>query len=219
MRHRYVTAFLYDLPFGRGKPVGIENRVLNVIAGDWQVNGIVTLRSGQPFTPNMGFSAANTGDPRPDRIADGNLPSDRRSAANWFDKGAFQAPTPFNFGNAGRNILIGPGGSNVDLSVFKQFPMRWLGELGEVQFRAEAFNGFNHPQFDIPNTRVDLPQGATITALAAPMREMQFGLWCKLESVTRFAGFFLECPRWVKRLALHSTIRTWSLCNSRTCRS
>lgn len=176
LRQRFVSAFLYDLPFGRGKRFPISNSVWNVIAGNWQVNGIVTLRSGQPFTPSMGFSAANTGDPRPDRIADGNLPPGQRSIGTWFDKPAFRAPTPYNFGSAGRNILIGPGASNADLSVFKRFPVRWLGETGEVQFRAEAFNSFNHPQFDIPNSRVDLAQGATITALAVPMREMQFGL-------------------------------------------
>ncbi|MBI3471883.1 MAG: carboxypeptidase regulatory-like domain-containing protein [Candidatus Solibacter usitatus] len=176
MRHRFVGSFLYDLPFGRGKRFGISNPILSLIAGNWQVNGIFTVRGGQPFTPSLGFSTANTGDPRPDRLRDGNLPSNARSVGNWFDKTAFAAATPFNFGNAGRNILIGPGGVNFDCSVFKRVPVKRLGEGGEVQFRVEAFNAVNHTQFDIPNSRVDIPQGATITALATPMREMQLGL-------------------------------------------
>ena len=176
MRNRLAIAYLCDLPFGRGRRFAIPNPVLNAIAGNWQINGITTIRSGQPFTPALGFSTANTGDPRPDRIGNGNLPGDQRSVSNWFNKGAFRAATPFNFGNAGRNILIGPGAVNFDFSVFKRAPVRVLGEAGEVQFRTEFFNIFNHPQLDIPNARVDIPQGGSITSLATPMREIQLGL-------------------------------------------
>jgi hypothetical protein len=175
-RQRFVTSFLYDLPFGKGKRYGLANPVLDLIAGNWQLNGILTLHGGQPFTPALGFSTANTGNPRPDRLRDGNLPAGERSIRAWFDKTAFAAAPSYNFGNAGRNILIGPGAANFDASIFKRFPLKWLGEGKELQFRAEAFNSFNHPQFDIPNARVDIPQGATITALASPMREMQIGL-------------------------------------------
>ncbi len=90
---------------------------------------------------------------------------------------AFQPATSFNFGNAGKNILIGPGAVNFDVSVFKRIPVSaLLGERGEVQFRAEAFNIFNTPQFANPNPRVDIPQGGRITSLVSPMRELQFGL-------------------------------------------
>ena len=176
MRHRFVTSVLYDLPFGNGRAVNIENKFVNAVLGNWQVNGILTVRSGQPFTPALGTSTANTGAARPNRVADGNLSSDERSIANWFDKTAFVAPTPYNFGNAGRNILIGPGGTNLDASVFENFPLRWLGEGGQVQFRAEAFNSLNHPQFGQPNARVDIAQGGTITSLSNDMRQIQFAL-------------------------------------------
>jgi hypothetical protein len=79
MRHRFVTSALYDLPFGRDRHFTIGNTVLNAIAGNWQLNGIVTLRSGQPFTPTLGTSTANTGAARPDRIGNGNLPADQRT--------------------------------------------------------------------------------------------------------------------------------------------
>jgi hypothetical protein len=94
----------------------------------------------------------------------------------WFDKTAFTTPALYSFGNAGRNVLIGPGASNLDLSLFKSFSLRFLGEGRELQFRAETFNLLNHPQFMNPNTRVDIPQGGTITTLANDMREIQFAL-------------------------------------------
>lgn len=176
MRHRFVSSVLYDLPVGKGRMLDIGNRFLNGVVGNWQLNGILTVRSGTPFTPALGTSTANTGAARPNRIGNGNLPSDQRSISNWFDKTAFVAPTPFNFGNAGRNILIGPGGTNLDASLFKSFPLRLLGEGGQIQFRAESFNVLNHPQFALPNARVDIAQGATITGLSTDMRQIQFAL-------------------------------------------
>lgn len=176
MRNNFVTSVLYDLPFGRGRRFNIGNSVLNAVAGNWQVNGIATLRSGLPFTPQLGFSSANTGNARPSRIANGNLPSDQRSIANWFDKTAFVASPFYQFGNAGRDILEGPGAVNFDISLFKNFPVRKLGEGGNIQFRGELFNAFNHPQFGTPNNRVDLAQGGTITSLSNSMRIVQFGL-------------------------------------------
>jgi hypothetical protein len=178
-RHRFVTSALYDLPFGKGRQFESKNRLVNVLAGGWQVNGILTIHSGQPFTPTLGTSTANTGAARPNRIADGNLDRDKRSVNAWFDKTAFVAPVLYNFGNAGRDILIGPGALNLDFSLFRSFSLPVLGEAGQVQFRAESFNVLNHPQFgqlQQSSTRVDIPQGGTITTLSNDMRELQFAL-------------------------------------------
>jgi len=176
MRNRFVVSYLYELPFGKGKRFNISNPVLNAVAGNWQLNGITTIRNGQPFTPTTAFSAANTGDARPDLIRNGNLPRSQRAVNRWFDTSAFRDPTPFNFGNAGRNILAGPGAVNFDFSTFKRAPFRRLGEASEAQFRAEFFNLLNHPQFGFPNPRVDIAQGGGITSLSTPVREIQFGL-------------------------------------------
>lgn len=176
MRHRFVTSALYDLPFGKGRHFSITNPVLDAIAGGWQANTIITLHSGQPFTPTLGVSSANTGDPRPNRIADGNLPSDKRTVQVWFDKAAFTTPPQYQYGNAGRNILFAPGAANVDFSLFKEFGLSRLKEGSQLQFRAESFNLLNHPQFGRPNTRVDIAQGGSITSLSAPMRQMQLGM-------------------------------------------
>ena len=176
IRHRFVSSVLYDLPFGHGRRFDIANPVLNAVAGGWQVNTIVTVRSGQPFTPLLGVSSANTGAARPSVLRDGNLPSDQRTVQNWFDKTAFYSPAQYLYGNAGRNILIAPGAANVDFSTFKRFSLARLREATELQVRAEFFNFFNHPQFGVPNNRVDIAQGASITTLSTPMRQMQFGV-------------------------------------------
>ena len=176
IRSNFVLSSFYELPFGKGKHFNISNRVANAVAGNWQINGIGTVRTGMPFTPQLGFSSANTGDNRPNRIANGNLSSDQRSINNWFDKTAFVAAPFYQFGDAGRDILTGPGATNFDLSAFKSFPVPKFGETGNVQFRAELFNAFNHPQFSNPNNRVDLAQGGTITSLSNSMRIVQFGL-------------------------------------------
>ena len=176
IRHRLVASALYDLPFGHSRRFNIGNPVLNGLAGGWQLNAIVTARTGQPFTPALGVSSANTGDARPNRTADGNLPSDQRSILNWFDKTAFTTPLAYQYGNAGRNILFAPGAINTDLSLFKRFALTKLSDKAEMQLRAEAFNALNHPQFGRPNNRVDLAQGGSISSLSTPMRQMQFGL-------------------------------------------
>ncbi len=176
VRHSLVISALYDLPVGTGKRFDLGNSILNQVVGNWQLNGIYSMRTGQPFTPQLGVSSANTGNARPNRIANGNLPSDQRSVSDWFDKTAFTVPASYLYGNAGRDILTGPGAVNLDFSLFKRIAVRKLGESGEVQLRAESFNMLNHPQFSLPNARVDLPQGATITSLANNMRQVQFGV-------------------------------------------
>jgi len=176
MRHRFVASVLYDLPFGHGRRFDIVNPVLNAVAGGWQVNTIVTVHSGQPFTPTLGVSSANTGAARPSVLRDGNLPSDKRTVQNWFDKTAFYSPAQYLYGNAGRDILFAPGAANVDFSTFKSFSLAPIREGTQLQIRAEFFNFFNHPQFGIPNSRVDIAQGASITTLSTPMRQLQFGV-------------------------------------------
>jgi hypothetical protein len=175
-RHRFVTSSVYALPIGKGQALNLSNRYVDAAFGHWQVNGVFTAHTGQPFTPELNFSPANSGDGRPNRIGDGNLPSSQRTVSHWFDTSAFQAGPNYVFGNAGRNILIGPGAVNLDFSAFKSFPLPFLGESGSAQLRGEFFNMLNHPQFSLPNSTVNIPQGGTITSTASAMRQIQFGL-------------------------------------------
>jgi hypothetical protein len=174
--HRVSVSYTYALPLGRGRRFLLANPLLNGMFGNWQANGIATLRAGHPFTPEWSSSAANTGDPRPDRIGNGALPADQRSVNRWFDTKAFVYPTPYNFGNSGRDVVYGPGAVNFDFSVFKRYRVKKLGDVGEAQLRFEAFNLFNHPQFGQPNANVTIPQGGTITTLSTSMRQIQFGI-------------------------------------------
>jgi hypothetical protein len=184
--HAASAHFVYDIPFLK-KFKGVAGAVL----GGWQTNGIVTLKSGLPFSPNGG-SDLNTGSAvRPDRLKDGRL--DNPTRLLWFDPSAFQRVTCNNsnrldlchFGNAGAYILNRPGVKQFDLSLYKNWSIKQLGEQGRLQFRAESFNTFNTPQFGQPNnigwnsaTSVapDTPRQGEIRSLALPMRIIQFGM-------------------------------------------
>ena len=175
IRQRFVISYGYELPFGRGKEfLSNTNKVVDGFLGGWQLNGITTAQTGSPFTPFVAGDPNSTGGGtlRPNRLADGNLPSSQRSVARWFDTSAFVAPPLFSFGSAGRDILIGPGLVNWDASLFKNFNFT---ESKRLQFRAEVFNVFNHTQLLLPGQTIGTPTFGVITA-ARPPREMQMAL-------------------------------------------
>jgi len=177
VRHNLVLSYIWDIPVGTGRRVDLGQPWLNAIIGGWQFNGVTTARSGTPFTPVLSFNPAQSGHARPNRVGDGNLPRDERTVARWFDPTAFVAPTPFAFGDAGRNILFGPGYFNTDFGLFKRFLFPGFGGgRQEVQIRIEAFNAFNQVHYQQPNATVDLPQGGRITGIVGTMRELQFGI-------------------------------------------
>lgn len=176
VRHNMVVSYIWDLPIGADRRIDLKNGWLNATIGGWQFNGLTTARTGVPFTPRLSFNPANTGHPRPDRLADGNLPRGERSAGRWYDPSAFAAPTPFVFGNAGRSILVGPGVFNTDFGLFKRLLIGAPGRRHEIQIRLEAFNVFNEPHYAGPAATVDLPDAGRITAIRGTMREMQVGV-------------------------------------------
>ena len=99
---------------------------LDAIVGNWRLGGILTLESGLPVTPNAGRDTTNIGTGagnRPNLVGDPNLPSDERTVDRWFRTEAFAQPPPFTFGDAGRNIVQGPGIINIDLSLAKRIPV------------------------------------------------------------------------------------------------
>src|SRR6202011_5649661 len=131
------------------------------LLGGWQINGLLQSQTGLPFTPQLNNTTVNTGTgSRPNRVASGNL-SSGQSISHWFDQTAFTSPPLYTFGNAGRDILFGPGRTNLDASLFKDFRVR---ERLTVQFRGESFNVFNHPQFGQPNATIGSGADGTITS-------------------------------------------------------
>jgi hypothetical protein len=190
VRHNAVINFVYEMPFLERfhGPAGVA-------LGGWQINGIITFRSGFPFNPWSSGGNLNTGDPsliRPDRAADGRL-FGNATRELWFDPSAFRRvdcnipnrADLCHYGNAGQGVVETPGARDVDFALYKNFRLSPLGEQGRLQFRAEAFNAFNTPQFGVPNgiafatpTSV-VPDGARmgeIRSLRLPMRIVQFGL-------------------------------------------
>jgi hypothetical protein len=93
-----------------------------------------------------------------------------KTVLNWFLPNAYATPAPYTYGNAGRNSLVGPGRTNFDTSLFKAFPIH---EALNVQFRVEAFNVFNHPQFGYPNSTVGNAQVGQITSIVGNARNLQ----------------------------------------------
>jgi hypothetical protein len=162
VRHRFVLSYAYELPFGKDKPfLGNASGAWNQIIGGWQVAGITTASTGNWYTPtdiSTDLSNADGGGTvgnasRPNVIAN---PNGKPCAPNTlFNTCAFATNTiQGSFGNARRNIILGPGFQNWDISLFKAFP---LNERSRFEFRAEFFNAFNHvnPDFADPNAFVE----------------------------------------------------------------
>jgi hypothetical protein len=165
--HRFSGSFVYDVPFRRLWAHGPSwsERLLN----NWQAGGIVTAQTGSPFTVVLAgapaSAAAAFGNPaRPDLIGDpfkaGTIgscqgPSEVKTPENWFNPCAFAAPAAglfpntFQFGTEGRNVLTGPGFTNLDFGLSKSMALR--SERHRLQFRGDFFNLLNHPNFDIPS--------------------------------------------------------------------
>ena len=164
----------YELPVGKGKKLlPNSDAVVTNVLGGWQVQGIVVLRSGRPYTPTISRDVANTGvgGQRPIRLGSGQLTNP--TIAQWFDKTAFALPANYTYGNSGGDILREDRFKNLDLSLFKQFQFN---ERTRLQFRAEAFNLTNSPSFAAPGTNIDTASGGVVTSTISTPRNVQFGM-------------------------------------------
>jgi len=179
VRHRLSVSYSYELPFGRGRAFLSEGGFLSALASGWQTFGVVTLQTGRPFTvaliqefDNSGTGRSSLGfgaNDRPNVVGDPN--AGPRTPEQWFNTSAFTFPAPGTFGNAGRNILEGPGYQNVNASLVKNTP---LGERMSLQLRAEFFNLFNHPNLNLPDNFLGSPTFGRVTSARDP-RHIQFG--------------------------------------------
>jgi hypothetical protein len=188
-----VGYFTYPMPFR------VDSKVLGAIANGWKLDGILTLTSGQPFTPLL--STSNSRNLSTAGLADrpnlnpgfSNNPTSGVSkgcagfaagrpvgnATNWFDPCAFSLPIPGTYGDLGRNTIIGPDIASLDVALEKNFP---LYERLNATFRAEAFNIINHANFGLPNTAALLANGApnpaagNIVYTVTSSRQLQFAL-------------------------------------------
>jgi hypothetical protein len=167
----------YELPFGRGMR-GVEGKLI----GGWQLNGILTLLTGFPFTPQVGSNRSGDGDTRnPDRPNVNSSftgPIILGSPNQWFNPNAFAVPTAGTYGNLGRGVYTGPGLADLDVSLFKTTA---IAERTSLQFRAEFFNALNRANLGTPNaivfsgTNISSTAGL-ITTTTTTSRQIQFGL-------------------------------------------
>ncbi|MGP0074658.1 MAG: carboxypeptidase regulatory-like domain-containing protein [Bryobacteraceae bacterium] len=173
----------YDLPFGKGKPLANNfGAFSNRLVSGWQLNTIISLMDGFPFTPQVGSNQSGDGDTRnPDRPSLNPAfsgPVVLGNQTQWFNPKAFLLPAAGTFGNLGRGVYSGPGLAEVDTSLFKTTAIT---ERTNLQFRAEFFNVLNHSNFATPNATV-FSGGAynasagLITATTTTSRQIQFGL-------------------------------------------
>jgi len=176
IRNNFTTGLTYDLPFGRGKQFGANlNRAVDTALGNWQVNTILTLHSGQPYTVSAGGCQGVWAGCFPDISGDPNAaPSGGRTPSEWFNTANFSAPASLTQGTIGDNRNYGPPLHNMDLSIFKDFPFT---ERFRLQFRTEIFNLTNTPQFNFPDSGYgDSKFGQITGTLAGTERHVQFSL-------------------------------------------
>jgi hypothetical protein len=172
--HRMVFSSTYDLPWGKGRR-WLTAGPASYVFGGWTLGSIVNMQSGGPFTVLTQANTTNVfsaGGQRANVLRDGNLPSDQRTIARWFDTEAFAAPAAYTFGNAGRGILRGDGRINFDISINKVVHVR---EGMTLTIRGDFFNLFNHPDFGLPNRTLGAPNFGSISD-ATSARSIQLGL-------------------------------------------
>jgi len=165
--HNLQIYGVYELPLGKGKKWGAEGWAAHILGG-WQLNGIYSAQSGTPFT--VGSSGASVNSPGNSQTADQvkvtvDKPKLVGRGTSWFDPYAFMPVTAVRFGTVGRNNMRGPGLSNLDASLFRDFQVM---ERLKMQFRMEVFNVTNTPAFGTPGTDASAPTRAadgTITNL------------------------------------------------------
>jgi hypothetical protein len=177
-RHRMVTSLLYELPIGKGRKMAISNPVLNAIAGDWQLGSIFTLSSGFPLTVFAGRDQSNTGggNDRPSYNSGVDPNMANHDPTRWFNPAAFSLQPFGTFGNVGRNTLTSPSIFGWDFSSIKNFNLAYK-EGHQLQFRLEAFNLPNHPNWGNPDTNAGSPSTfGVIGGTRGNMRNLQVAL-------------------------------------------
>jgi hypothetical protein len=162
----------YEAPVGRGKRFSTGNRLADYALGGWQGNAIFSAHSGQNFSLNLDPDIANIGNEgyeRPNLV--GNPKPAHQSKDEWFNTAAFVAPVQYTYGNVGRNSLRQQGFWNLDLSVFRQFPVY---RSARLELRGEAFNATNSVILGTPGTDLSTPSTfGVISSTANDARKLQ----------------------------------------------
>jgi hypothetical protein len=166
----------YQLPVGRGRSfLNKSNGAVDAVLGGWQVQTIIVLRSGIPYTPVVGSDVANTGvgSQRPNLNPAGGSKAFKTSLKQWFDPTAYVAAPQYTYGTVRANVLESDMHRQYDASIFKNFALP--GE-SSLSFRAEAFNISNTTSFSAPGSTITSSSCCAVTSTSIPSRDIQFAL-------------------------------------------
>ena len=174
VRLRYTFSTIWSLPFGPHRRF-LNRGPAGAVFRDWNISTIWAAQTGAPDSVALSFDNTNVGSSsRPDTICSGSL--SRQDPSHYFDTSCFVTPPQYTYGNAGRNILRGPGVFRVDLMAARELPVHFPNEQGRIQVRSEFFNIMNHPTFGEPGTTVGTPAFGLIGSTAQANRQLQFAL-------------------------------------------
>jgi hypothetical protein len=178
LRNRWTSTAVYDLPFGSNGR-WLRNGWAARVAGGFELSGILTMQSGFPFTINLKGDTANVGAGtggiyvRPNVVGTSQyLPSSQQSTSEWFNVADFANPGAGNFGDLGRNTVIGPGLFDLDMVIQKNITVM---ERVKLQIRAEFFNTLNHSNYNIVDRIFADPAFGAVQSQLDP-RQLQFGI-------------------------------------------
>ena len=172
----FALTVLYELPVGKGKQFGANlNPVVDAVVGGWQLSGLMRFQNGIPDPMSAPGYSLNYAYNPPNITKGSDVSVDNPTVYRWFNTSAFSAPAPYTIGSAPRRItqLRQDGVHSADIALMKNFSVR---EFMKIQFRAEAFNIANTPQFAAPNTSFGSSTFGQVTSQANQPRQVQFGL-------------------------------------------
>jgi hypothetical protein len=171
--HNFVASTTYELPFGKNKPLATGNKVVDYIIGGWQINALVQMRNGLPYTITIPGDLAGVGNPntymRPNVVGDWKI--ENPTIAKWFNTAAFGLPASYTYGNAGRNILRPDWMRRLDASIFRAFP---INERMRFELRWETYGTTNTTIFNQPISNFSAFNFGQVTGSSGE-RSMQIG--------------------------------------------
>ena len=174
LTHRFVASWIYRLPFGPGHPLVSTGFLSRAVEG-WDYSTIGTLQSGIPFSVKLATGVTNGAASWPNRVCSGKLA--HPTPAAWFNTSCFVAPPTNTYGDVSRTPLRGPGERDFDMALARNFSIK---EKLNLAFRAEGFNIFNTPNFELYSNgdwgQIGLPDANAITGTFIDNREFQMSL-------------------------------------------
>ncbi|HUQ94932.1 MAG TPA: carboxypeptidase regulatory-like domain-containing protein [Bryobacteraceae bacterium] len=172
--HNFIGSVVWDIPFLKQR-----KDILGKAFGGWQTSTIYTLRTGLPISPELGRDNAGVGSSvrqRPFASASPVIPHDQRTLAAWFNASVYSAPPLGTFSPVGRNVVRGPGWNQFDATFMKYFRIK---EGVRFELRAEAYNLFNHTQFNAVGTV--FTTAATFGRITSTRNERNFMLGARIQ--------------------------------------